>query len=73
MNLHIKGMVSLRCILFVKAILDELCIGYEAVSLGEVELKGTISQAQTEALKLRLSMIARGISWWRRSERSLWR
>jgi AraC-like DNA-binding protein len=57
MKLNIKGMVSLRCILFVKAILDELCIAYEAVTLGEVELKDSISPAQRELLKLSLSNI----------------
>jgi AraC-like DNA-binding protein len=54
MDLHIKNMVSLRCILVVKAILDELCVSYENVSLGTAKLKHEISDDKLEQLKVRL-------------------
>jgi AraC-like DNA-binding protein len=54
MNLHIKNMVSLRCILVVKAILDELCLSYENVTLGEVKLKHEPANEQRDQMKLRL-------------------
>jgi AraC-like DNA-binding protein len=56
-KLNINGMVSLRCILFVKAILDELSVTYEVVKLGEVDLREALSSAQREALNMRLSNI----------------
>jgi AraC-like DNA-binding protein len=38
MKAHIKNMISLRCIICVKAVLDKLNIGYQSVTLGEIIL-----------------------------------
>ena len=42
MKLFIKYMVSVRCKMVVKSILEELNIPYEKIELGEVELKSEI-------------------------------
>lgn len=57
MELHIKNMVSLRCIIVVKAILDELGLGYKEVLLGKVKLVQDISDAQYKLLQQRLLSI----------------
>lgn len=54
MKIFIKHMVSIRCKLMVKSELDKLGLPYGAVDLGEVELKGDLSEAQREQLKANL-------------------
>jgi hypothetical protein len=53
-KIHIKYMVSLRCIMVVKEELRELGITFANVNLGEVELLSKISSSQREALRLSL-------------------
>ncbi len=56
MKLYIKYMVSIRCKMAVKAVLDDLGIVYGAVDLGEVEVKGSVSTAQREFIRAKLLM-----------------
>lgn len=51
MKLFIKNMVSLRCKMAVRAELEKLGIQPETVELGEVEIKGKISETQYTRLK----------------------
>ncbi len=55
MNLHIKNMVSLRCKIIVKEVLEKTGIQFSAVELGEVEVKEKIADWQYQLLKLNLS------------------
>ena len=43
MKLYLKNMVSRSCILMVKSELDKLCVPYINVSLGEIEIDGTLT------------------------------
>ncbi len=54
MKLLIKNMVSNRCIMAVKQLLNDLRIGYVEVQLGEIELKTTLAPAKQEQLKAAL-------------------
>lgn len=54
MKLYIKYMVSLRCIMTVKAELRRLGIGFSSVELGEVEVAGSLTPEQTRQLQLSL-------------------
>ncbi len=54
MKLYIKYMVSLRCKLLVKAVLEELGLHPLKVDLGEVVLKENMSEAQLEQFKTTL-------------------
>jgi len=54
MKLHIKCMVSIRCIMVVKAVLKTLRLSYVHVSLGEIETLESISAKQREQLKIAL-------------------
>jgi AraC-like DNA-binding protein len=54
MKLYIKYMVSIRCKMVVKAALDALGLQYGVVDLGEVEVKGSITSEQREALRANL-------------------
>ncbi|WP_373522393.1 helix-turn-helix domain-containing protein [Aquiflexum sp.] len=56
-KLHIKYMVSLRCIMVVKEELRDLGIKYVNVNLGEVELLESISKQQMESLRTNLKKI----------------
>lgn len=49
MKISVKNMVSTRCIMVVKAALEELNIPYEYVELGEIETSGNVP---VEKLKL---------------------
>lgn len=54
MKLYIQYMVSLRCKMMVKSELDKLGIAYNYVELGEVFLKGMISNDLIQKLKVEL-------------------
>jgi AraC-like DNA-binding protein len=54
MKLYIKYMVSIRCKMMVKAELDKLGLFYGAVELGDVEVKGNITDEQRAQLKIAL-------------------
>ena len=54
MKLYIKYMVSLRCKLMVRIILDQLHIPYRTVELGFVETNDSISPAQQMLLQQKL-------------------
>lgn len=56
-KIHIKYMVSLRCIMVVKEELNKLGISYSSVNLGEVEFVGKITPAQKEAMRIKLAKI----------------
>jgi len=63
MKLHIKNMVSDRCKMLVKSVLEKFELHYIFVSLGEVELMETLSpeqltQLNDELLKSGLSLIS---------------
>jgi AraC-like DNA-binding protein len=49
MKISVRNMVSTRCIMVVKAALDELNIPYNYVELGEIETSGSVS---VEKLKM---------------------
>ena len=51
MKLYIKYMVSIRCKMVVKAELEKLGLDYGTVELGEVEVKGPISEPQRKQIK----------------------
>ncbi|MCB2204630.1 AraC family transcriptional regulator [bacterium] len=55
MKLYIKYMVSLRCKMVVKAELDKLGLHYGVVDLGEVNIRGNITAAQRDQLKIELA------------------
>ena len=46
MKLFIKNMVTIRCILIVKSVLENLGLRYNQVDLGQVDLKEDISVIQ---------------------------
>jgi YesN/AraC family two-component response regulator len=50
-ELCIKNMVSIRCKMVVKAVLENLELNYSTVELGEVEIIGSLSDAKHEQLK----------------------
>lgn len=50
-KIYIKNMVSYRCKMVVKAVLEYLDLKYTTVELGEVEIIGTLSDAKYEQLK----------------------
>lgn len=50
-KLCIKNMVSLRCKMAVKAVLENLGLNYTTLELGEVEIIGNLSEAKQEQLK----------------------
>lgn len=54
MKLYIKNMVSIRCKMLVKSELEKLGLNYGAVELGEIEIKGSISEQQKKQLDLDL-------------------
>ncbi len=51
MTLHIKHMVSIRCKMIVKAVLEKLGLHYIHVGLGEIEMATPISMEQREQLR----------------------
>ncbi|TCJ12153.1 AraC family transcriptional regulator [Flaviaesturariibacter flavus] len=57
MHLFIKNMVCDRCIMAVQRTLDQQGLAYTDVRLGEVELPGSLSQEQQEALRTSLREI----------------
>ena len=57
LRLHIKYMVSLRCIMAVKEVLRSLGIRFVNVSLGEVEIFEKITKKQMEELRRNLKTI----------------
>jgi AraC-like DNA-binding protein len=57
MKLYIKNMVSLRCILSVKAELEKLGIGYIEVALGEISLKEQVGPEVINKLEKALNAI----------------
>jgi AraC-like DNA-binding protein len=57
MKLLIKNMVSNRCVMAVKLVLNNLKINYVDVKLGEVELKTAIADAKYDQLKKALLTI----------------
>jgi len=54
MKLFIRNMVSIRCKMIVKQVLENLGLHYTVVELGEVEIKENISDKKQEALKAAL-------------------
>ncbi len=54
-KIFIKYMVSLRCKMVVKSILEKMELHYTAINLGEVELKEEINEHQRTNLKTELS------------------
>ncbi|MFT3912343.1 MAG: hypothetical protein QM737_23150 [Ferruginibacter sp.] len=50
-RLLIKNMVCHRCVLSVEAILNKMQIGYDKVSLGEVDLSTTLTPGQLTTFK----------------------
>ncbi|MEX2568906.1 MAG: hypothetical protein WD431_23390 [Cyclobacteriaceae bacterium] len=50
-KLFIKNMVSIRCKILVKAVLENLGLNYSKVKLGEVKIIGNLSDAKHEQLK----------------------
>lgn len=54
MKLFIKNMVSLRCELVVKTVLDNLGLQYTVLEFGEIEVKEHISKRMHETLKIAL-------------------
>lgn len=56
-KIHIKYMVSLRCIIVVKEELNKLGINFLNVSLGEVEILGKITKQQKDELSINLKKI----------------
>jgi len=56
MKLYIKYMVSIRCIMVVKAELDKLGLSHGNVTLGEVEVLGSVSPAQLLQLRQELAV-----------------
>lgn len=54
MRIFIQHMVSLRCKLMVKSVLENLGIDYVMIELGEVEIKKTLSEKELERLKAAL-------------------
>lgn len=50
-KLYIKNMVSIRCKIVVKAVLENLGLNYSTVELGEAEIIGKLSDAKHEQLK----------------------
>jgi AraC-like DNA-binding protein len=50
-KLFIKNMVSIRCKLVVKAVLENLGLNYSTVELGEVKITGSLSHAKQEELR----------------------
>ena len=54
MKLFIKNMVTIRCKLIVKSVLENLGLRYNQVDLGQVDLKEDISVIQREQLKTAL-------------------
>lgn len=55
MKLYIKYMVSRRCKMMVQSELDKLGLQYGVVDLGEVDIKGNITDVQYKQLKVALS------------------
>lgn len=51
MKLFIKHMLSLRCKMIVKEEMDKLNIPYSSIELGEIEIKGDITDEQKIQLK----------------------
>lgn len=54
MKIYIKNMVCIRCKMLVKQQLKKLSIAHRAVKLGEVEIKGDITNGQLADLKMAL-------------------
>lgn len=54
MKLYIKYMVSIRCKMIVKAELEKIGLEYNAVELGEADIKNSVSQDQRKQLALAL-------------------
>lgn len=50
MKIHIKYMVSLRCKLVVKSILEKMDLPYKTIELGEVDLNTALSDEQQRIL-----------------------
>lgn len=59
MKLFIKYMVSIRCKMVVKAELEKLGLDHGVVDLGEVEVKGHLSDEQRE--RLRKALLVSGL------------
>ena len=54
MKLLIKNMVSLRCKLIVRSVLDQMNLHYSVVELGEVDISEELTSKQREEIKLAL-------------------
>jgi hypothetical protein len=54
MKIHIKYMVSLRCKLVVKSILEKMDLPYKTIELGEVDLNAALSDEQQGVLSKEL-------------------
>lgn len=57
LHLRIKNMVCQRCIMAVQEILQELNIGHESITLGDVVLRKSLDKTQVVALQNRLQAI----------------
>lgn len=53
-TLCIKNMVSLRCIMAIKAVLKNLELPYTAIELGKVEIAGELTESKLTQLKIDL-------------------
>ena len=56
MKILVKNMVSTRCILVVKAALEELKIPYESLELGEIETSGKIPDEKMKLFDVKLRL-----------------
>ncbi|MFA6572102.1 MAG: AraC family transcriptional regulator, partial [Bacteroidota bacterium] len=54
MKLHIRYMVCIRCKLVVASELEKLGLHYSHLEIGEVEITGSMTEEQKEALDLGL-------------------
>lgn len=51
MKLHIKNMVSLRCIMFVQSQLEKIGINYTSIELGEIEIQDSLKEGQLKVFQ----------------------
>lgn len=51
MKLLIKNMVSIRCRMIVKSVMEDMGLHYTAVELGEVEIIGELTTEEQRRLK----------------------
>ena len=56
MKVYIQNMVSLRCKLMVKSVLDEMGLAYKSIELGELMLKEPITEENRKILREKLHL-----------------